>query len=87
MGEKTGVDDGKGQGKACPPDVLAKMREDFALIVTDRKAEQGWTDADAEELGGYVAEAKGDPVAIEAWRIYLATEAAVIRSRGRKKTS
>lgn len=63
------------------------MREDYALIVANRKAEQGWTDADAEELGRYIAESTSDPQATEAWRLYLTTEAAVIRGRGRKKTS
>lgn len=57
------------------------MREDFALVVADRKAGQGWSDADAEELGGYIAAAKSDPQALADWALYLATEAAVIRRR------
>lgn len=83
MGGNKAVEGGEGQGKACLP----AMREDFTLIVANRKAEQGWTDADAEELGRYIAEAKANPEAFDAWRLYLATEAAVIRQRkapGRK---
>lgn len=57
------------------------MREDFALIVADRKSGHGWTDVDAEELGGYIAAAKSDPQALADWALYLATEAAVIRRR------
>lgn len=82
-GDKAGVE-GKEPGKACPPETLKKMREDYALIVADRKAHQGWTDADAEELGRYIAEAKANPEAVAAWSLYLATEAAVIRGRGSK---
>lgn len=81
MGSNQGVETGGESVKACGAAELGKMREDFALVVADRKAGQGWSDADAEELGGYIAEAKGDAVAMEAWRLYLATEAAVIRSR------
>jgi len=58
------------------------MREDFALIVADRKAERGWSDADADELGSYISAAKSDPQAMADWATYLATEAAVIRRRG-----
>lgn len=83
MGGYKAVEGGEGQGKACLP----AMREDYALIVANRKAEQGWTDADAEELGRYIAEAQADPEATETWRLYLTTEAGVIRSRGRGKTS
>jgi len=80
---KTGID-GEGQGKACPPETLAKMREDYALIVADRKANHGWSDADAEELGRYIADAKANAEATAAWSLYLATEAAVIRRRNKK---
>lgn len=82
MGGDKAVEGVEGQGKACLP----AMREDYALIVANRKAEQGWTDADAEELGRYIAEAKGDPEAMEAWRLYLATEAGVIRRRYNRKS-
>ncbi len=81
MGGNKAVEGEEGQGKACLP----AMREDYALIVANRKAEQGWTEADVEELGRYIAEAKANPEATEAWRLYLATESAVIRSRGRKR--
>lgn len=84
VGEEKGVEQ-EGARQSLPPATLATMREDFALIVANRKAEQGWTDADAEELGSYIAEAKSDLEAAEAWRIYLATEAAVIRRRFERK--
>ena len=58
------------------------MREDFTLITANRKAEQGWTDADADELGSYIAAAKADPQALADWSLYLETEAGIIRRRG-----
>lgn len=81
MGEKTGVDDGKGQGKACHHEAMAKMREDYSRFIADRKAHQGWTKADADELGAQIAAAQSDPEAMAAWQLFLATEVAVIRSR------
>lgn len=87
MGEITGVDEQEGARQSLPPAMLAKMREDFTLIIADRKAEQGWTDADAEELGSTIAEAKATPEALEAWRLYLATEAGVIRSRAVRRAA
>lgn len=86
VGEEKGVGQ-EGARQSLPPATLAKMREDFTLIVADRKAEQGWTDADAEELGGCIAAAKVAPEALEAWRLYLATEAGVIRSRSVRRAA
>ena len=82
-GDKAGVE-GEGQGKACDPETLKKMRENYTVIVADRKATQGWEDADVEELGRYIADAKANPEATAAWSLYLATEAEVIRNRGKR---
>ncbi len=81
MGSNQGVETGGESVKACGAAELGKMREDFALVVADRKAGQGWSDADAEELGGYIAAAKSDPQALADWALYLAAEAAIIRRR------
>lgn len=82
MGSNQGVEYGAESVKACGSADMVRMREDFALIVADRKAEHGWTDADAEEFGSYIAAAKPDPQALADWALYLATEAAIIRRRG-----
>jgi hypothetical protein len=81
VGGKTGVDEQEGARQSLPPATLSAMREDYALVVANRRAEQGWSDEDVEEFGHYIADAKADPAAAEAWRLYLATEAAVIRRR------
>lgn len=82
MGSNQGVETGGESVKACGTAELGKMREDFALVVADRKSEQGWTEADADEMGSYIAAAKSDPQALADWETYLATEAGVIRRRG-----
>lgn len=86
-GGDKGTDEQEGARQSLPPATLAKMREDFTLIIADRKAEQDWTNADAEELGSYIAEAKANPEALEAWRLYLETEAGVIRRRSVRRAA
>lgn len=81
MGSNQGVKIGGESVKACGAAELGKMREDFALVVAARRAEQGWSDADAEELGGCIAAAKSAPQALADWATYLATEASVLRRR------
>ena len=56
------------------------MRKQFAQIAEDRRAGQGWSDAEVDALAGEIRSAveAGDPDAIQAWADYLAAESAAL---------
>jgi hypothetical protein len=56
------------------------MRQQFAQIAEDRRAGQGWSDAEVDALAREIRSAveAGEPDAIEAWADYLAAESAAL---------
>ena len=56
------------------------MRKQFSQIAADRRAVQGWSDAEVDALAGEIRSAveAGEPDAIEAWADYLAAESAAL---------
>jgi hypothetical protein len=56
------------------------MRKQFSQIAADRRAGQGWSDAEVDALAGEIRNAveAGEPDQIEAWADYLAAESAAL---------
>lgn len=64
---------------------LDSLRADFVTVADDRKARQGWSDADVAELGAAVKTAidAGAEVDLQAWGEFLSAEATALRESAR----